>query len=190
MWVCCGCGGILSCSDWRKIVVLFRSIACNFEIYAAHRRLLLQAAAAEDASRAGEHVESSDTMRSRKAQCQAPPHKPETGDTYRSRERSCAGEKIEHQNVYKLHSSSHHPPPRRHHPHDSKQHHYWVELVRVCRLDVVLLPQRVALIMTTRTHPRQTRHGLSEGSGVAHFPPSPAGRQAGWYRYLWPRCLY
>ena len=41
-------------------------------------------------------------MRSRKAQCQAPPDNSETGDTYHIREsRSCAGEKIEHQNGYK-----------------------------------------------------------------------------------------
>ena len=47
-------------------------------------------------------------MRSRKTQCQAPPDNSETGDTYEyhSRERSCAGEKLEHQNVYKRHSSS------------------------------------------------------------------------------------
>ena len=36
--VCFGCGGILSCSDWHKIVLLFPlHIACNFESYAAHR---------------------------------------------------------------------------------------------------------------------------------------------------------
>ena len=40
-------------------------------------------------------------MRSRKAQCQSLPGNPETGDTYHSRERSCAGEKIEHQNGYR-----------------------------------------------------------------------------------------
>ena len=81
--------------------------------------------------------ESSGAVRSRKAQCQALPDNPETGDTYHtssSRERSCAvarKEKIEHQkNVSKRHSH-HHPP------HDSKQHNYWVELVRVCRLAVV-----------------------------------------------------
>ena len=42
----------------------------------------------------------------------------------------------------------------------------------------MLLPQRVALIVTTRTRPRQTRHGVSEGRGVTQFPP-PAGRQGG-----------
>ena len=51
--------------------------------HTAHRgSLLKEAGAAEDASRAAVHVESSDTMRSRKAQCQAPPDNPETGDTY------------------------------------------------------------------------------------------------------------
>ena len=137
----------------------------------------------QQASRAAAHVESSDTMHSRKAQCQAPPYNPETADAYHSRERSYGGEKIEHENVYKQHSSSA-PPTTTTSPPTRQQHNYWVELVRICRLDVVLLPQRVALIVTTRTHPRQTRHGLSEGSGVAQFPPSPAGRQAGWYRYL------
>ena len=71
----------------------------------AHRRSVLQEAAAEDASRSAVHVESSDTMRSRNAQCQAPPDNPETGDAYHSREsRSYAGQKIEHQNEYKRHS--------------------------------------------------------------------------------------
>ena len=32
---------------------------------------------------------------------------------------------------------------------------------------LMLLLQRVALIVTTRTRPRQTRHGLSERRGVA-----------------------
>ena len=42
MWVCFGCGGILSCSDWHIIVLSFpRHIACNFESYAAHRTPLL-----------------------------------------------------------------------------------------------------------------------------------------------------
>ena len=53
-------------------------------------------------------------MRSQKAQCQAPPDNPETGDTYEyhSRERrSCAGQQnsarsIEHQRVHRRHSSS------------------------------------------------------------------------------------
>ena len=38
MWVCFGCGEILSCCDRHEIVLLFPlQIACNFEIYAAHR---------------------------------------------------------------------------------------------------------------------------------------------------------
>ena len=60
-------------------------IVFNFLPQTAHRRSLLQeaaTAAAEDASRAAVHVDSCDTMRSRKAQCQAPPDNPETGDTY------------------------------------------------------------------------------------------------------------
>ena len=46
---------------------------------------------------------------------------------------------------------------------------------------MLLLPQRVALIVTKRTRPRQTRHGLSEGRGVAQFP---ASWQAGWYVHV------
>ena len=37
MWVCFRCGGILSCSDWDKIVILFPLHCMNFESYAAHR---------------------------------------------------------------------------------------------------------------------------------------------------------
>ena len=38
MWVCVGCAGIISCSDWHIIVILFPlHIACIFESYAAHR---------------------------------------------------------------------------------------------------------------------------------------------------------
>ena len=82
---------IFWCSDWPQIVKSFHSIARNFEIYAAHRRSLLQQApTAEDASRAAEHVESSDTMRSSKAQRQAPPDNPETGDTTVEKEAALA----------------------------------------------------------------------------------------------------
>ena len=107
MWVCFGCGGIFACSDWHKIVILFLNVILKGMPHTAHRPLQ-EAAAAEDASRAAVQVLSYDAMRSRKAQCQAPPDNPETGDTYHSsrERRSCAGEKIEHQNVYKLHSSS------------------------------------------------------------------------------------
>ena len=68
-----------------KSLFCFRSSACNFESYAAHRTPRLsaeRAGVAEYASRAAVHVESSDTMRSRKAQCQAPPDNPATGYTY------------------------------------------------------------------------------------------------------------
>ena len=68
MWVCVGCGGIISCSDWHKMVLSFPlHIACNFENYAAHRTphtaslccLLPEAAAAEDTSRAAVQYTSS-----------------------------------------------------------------------------------------------------------------------------------
>ena len=81
--------------------------------HAVHRRSVLSAARSSSirkhlARSSTVHVESSDTMRSRKAQYQAPSDNPETGDTYHSREsRSCAGGKIEHQNEYKKqHSGS------------------------------------------------------------------------------------
>ena len=73
---------IFWCSDRPKIVILFHFIACNFEIYAAHRRSMLQeASAAEDDSRAAVYVDPSATMRSWKAPCLAPPDNTETGDT-------------------------------------------------------------------------------------------------------------
>ena len=98
---------IVWCSDWPKIVILLHRIACNFERYDAHRRSLLQEASArEDASRPAVHVDISDTMRLRKTQRHAPPYNTEIGDTYNSRERNCAGEKIDNQNVYKRESSS------------------------------------------------------------------------------------
>ena len=63
--------------------------------------LLQEAAAAEYASHAAIHVESSDTMRSWKGQCQAPPDNVEIRDTYHSsREINCAGEKIEQHQTY------------------------------------------------------------------------------------------
>ena len=74
-------------------------IACNFGSYAAHRSPPISAVCCKK--------QSSDTMRSRKPQCQALRDNPETGDTYHSREsRSCAGEKIEHQNEYKRYGGS------------------------------------------------------------------------------------
>ena len=90
---CFRCGGIFWYSDWHKIVILFSAtlhVILKVMPHTAHGRSLLQeAAAAEDASRAAVHVECSDTLRLQKAQRQAPPDNPETGDTYRSRGRSC-----------------------------------------------------------------------------------------------------
>ena len=99
-----------------KSLLCFRSILrviLKVMPHTAHRSHSLLSAARRSSSRrhlarsSTAHVESSDIMRSRKAQCQAPPDNPETGDTYHNRERrSCAGEKIEHLNEYKQHSSS------------------------------------------------------------------------------------
>ena len=72
--------------------------------HTAHRTppyLLQEAAAAEYASRAALQVESSDTMCSWKAQCQAPLDESEIEDTDHSRrETKCAGEKIEQRQMY------------------------------------------------------------------------------------------
>ena len=98
-----------------KTLFCFRSmlhVILKVMPHTAHRRSLLSAARSSNSRRhlacsSTVHVESSDTMCSRKAQCQAPPDNPETGDTYHSREsRSCAGEKIEHQNEYKRYGGS------------------------------------------------------------------------------------
>ena len=103
-----------------KSFFCFRSllhVILNVMPHIAHRRSLLSAARSSSSRRhlarsSRLHVEYSDAMRSRKAQCQAPPDSPETGiyiyiiyQVYEST-RSCAGEKIEHQNEYKRNSSS------------------------------------------------------------------------------------
>ena len=115
MWVFFGCGGILSCSDWHNIFLWFPlQIACNLKImrHTAHRRSLLSAAGSSSIRRhltrsSTVHVDSSDNIRSCRAQCQAPPDNPETADSYHSREnRSRAGEKIEYQVEYKRYSSN------------------------------------------------------------------------------------
>ena len=113
------CRVIFCCSDWHKnryyyIVSAPLHVILKVMPHIAHRGSLLkeaEAADSEDAPRAAVHVESSDTMRSRKAQCQAPLDNPEPEihtrcHSSRSRERSCAGQKIEHQNVYKPPRSS------------------------------------------------------------------------------------
>ena len=67
-----------------KLLYCYPVVACNFHVYAAHRRSLLQQRAAGDAARVAVN-ESSDTVRSRNTQCQAPPNNPETEYTYHSR---------------------------------------------------------------------------------------------------------
>ena len=63
MWVCSGCGGTLSCSDWYKLLFCFRSILhviLKAMLHTAHRRSLLpEAAVAEDTSRAAVQCTSS-----------------------------------------------------------------------------------------------------------------------------------
>ena len=74
MWVCVGCGGIISCSDWHKIVLFFPLHAMHVILkvvpHTAHRRSLLSAARSSSSRRhvarsSTVRVESSDTMRSR-----------------------------------------------------------------------------------------------------------------------------
>ena len=116
--------GVLDAAGLFRVLIGTKSFFCFRSIlhvilkvmpHTAHRRSLLSAARSSSSRRhlarsSTVHVESSDTMRSRKAQCQAPTDSPETGNTYmyhsRESKRSCAGEKIELQNEYKRHSSS------------------------------------------------------------------------------------
>ena len=115
----CGCG--LDAAGFIRVLIGTKSFFCfrsvlhvilNVMPHTAHRRSSLSSARSSSIRRhvarnRTVHVESShDTMRSRKAQCQAPQDNPETGDTYHIESRSCAGEKIEHQNEYKRHRSS------------------------------------------------------------------------------------
>ena len=147
----------------------------------------MQQAAAQDAACTAVVHECCGAVRSRKAQRQALPDNRQTGDTChtsRSRERSCAGEKTENRAKQRIQAAQ--PPPwsTRHTTASNiiigwNLHEYVGQLL-------LLLPQRVPLIVTTRTRPRQTRHakrgtpnearqtrrGLSGGRGVAQFPPS------------------
>ena len=162
-----------------KSLFRFTLIACHFEIYAAHRRSLLQRAAPEDAVRSAAHVESSDTMCSRKGQCQASPEYSETGDTHHSREGILRWREIRAakriQPAYQC-TTHHHD---RYHPHDIKQYNYWVELVRVCRLDVLAAAAACWFYCDHENPPLPNE--LSEGSGVAQFLPSYqlGGKQGG-----------
>ena len=83
-------------------------------------------------------------MRSRKAQCQALPDNPETGDTYhkeRKKPRWRENRKQSTKTYTSTAAAAAQPPPPANttttHTYDSKEHNYWVELVRVCRLAVV-----------------------------------------------------
>ena len=105
------CGNVLDAAGLFRVLTGTKSFFCFRSILhvilkvmplTAHRRSLLSAARSSSSRRhlarsSTVHVESFDTMRSWKAQCQAPPDSPETGNTYiyHSREgrRSCAGEK-------------------------------------------------------------------------------------------------
>ena len=62
MWVC-GRGGIPSCSDWHKIVLLCPLHWMKFRELCRTPHIAALAAAAQDTSPAAVLVESSDTMR-------------------------------------------------------------------------------------------------------------------------------
>ena len=76
--------------------------------------------------------------------------------------------------------SHHYPPPPRLSPTRTTARNIIIgwNLYEYVGSLLLLLPQRVALCVTTRSRPRQTRHVLPEGRGVAQFPPN---GQAGWY---------
>ena len=170
-------GGFWYC-DCPEIVIFLHDtlIACSFETYAAHRR-------SEDAARAAVH-ECSGTVYSRKAQCQAPPDNPETGDTYHSTERSCAGEKIEHQNVYKRNSQ--HPPPRRLPP-TRQQHNYWVEPARVSLLGVVAAAAACCSYSHSENPPSLNEARDIRREGRRAISAKLAG--TGWCMYLLAACM-
>ena len=123
-----------------------------------------------------QQYESSGAVRSRKAQCQALPHSPETGDTHDSsssrEEAALCGEKIDNRAAPKKRIQAAQPPP----PATRQQATQLLggtctsmsaSCCCCCRSVLLLLPHRVALIVTKSTRPRRTRHGLSEGRGVA-----------------------
>ena len=96
--------------------------------------------------------------------------------------RSFAGEKMEHQHVYKLHS--HQPPSRHHHvyhpPHDSKPN-YWVELVPVCRLAVVAAAAACCSCCDNENPPLPNEARANRREGRRAISAQPAGRQGGIY---------
>ena len=115
------------------------------------------------------HVESFDTMRSRKARCQAPPDNPETGDTNHTRGRSCAAENIRGPDMYTSGTATTHHDDGQHSPSCTRQQatnllggtctSMSVSCCCCCRSVRRILWQR-------EPAPHQPRHGPSEGRGV------------------------
>ena len=122
-------------------------------------------------------------MRSRKAQCQAPPDNPETGERvsqWRKKLRWRENIAPKRLQAAQQQCTTHH-----YDDYDSKQHNYWVELVRVCRLDIVVAAAACCSFRDNENPPppnaaraiiREWRRAISA--------QLPAGRQAGWYMYL------
>ena len=116
MWACFRCRGILSCSDWHKICRLFPlHIACKFKNYAAHRTPPLSAGCCKKQQKQkpprAQQRTSSLLIPCAHGKLNVNHHqttpKPEIHTSYHSREsRSCTGEKLQHQNENKRHSSS------------------------------------------------------------------------------------
>ena len=163
------------CSDCGpNSLFCFTLTASNLEICAAHRGSSSTSCRAHSSTRVFWC-----RALSQKAQCQALPGNPETGDTYHTsngRERSCAlwreNRKWSTKKTYPSGTAN----TTRHAT--ASNTIIGRDLYEYVGSLLLLLPQRAAIIVTTRIRPRQTRHGLSEGRGVAQFPPS---WQAGWY---------
>ena len=150
------------------------------EFCAAHRRSLLQQEQAKDPARASVH-EKSDTVRSRKSKCQSPPDNPETGDTYHKRWKKLRWPENRPPTRIQVAQS---PPSRQHHdyfPHDNKQHNYWVELVRVCRLAVVVAAAACCSNCDSEnSHPPNEARAI-RCEGRRAISANPAGRQGSTY---------
>ena len=160
-----------------KSLICFTLIACNIEICAAHRRSLLKPAAAQYATRTAVH-ESSDAVRSRKAQYQAPSENPQTGDTkYKtssSRERSYAGGEIENRSPRKSIQAPQPPQPA-----TRQQATQLLGGTGTSMSDSVCCGCRSVLILLSQREPAPAKRGTVYQKGGASRNFHPADRQGG-----------
>ena len=164
----------------------FTLIPSNFEICAAHRRSLLLQQAAASSTRRQAHSSTrvfwcrALTESSMSSTTYRTTPKPETHITRQvSRERSCAvARKTENRAPEKRIQAAQPPPPatRRQATQLLGGTCTSMSASCCCCCRSVLL-----LFVINGTRSLQTRHGLSEGRGVAQFPPS---WQAGWYVHV------